>query len=155
VPFKLFFDTYFSVAGSTSKWPYYVPFGNAGDLSGRFFNRNVAGSYAPSSIRPVSPLRQLTAIDSSSSGVTFELLGDHAATAITILRGETIPGASLAAYLYRDFAFEAEALPSDLYARFKRDFGFAFIHGGPSFEEVFKDNTSDLGFQVFEAVGGA
>ena len=155
VSFKSFFDTYFSVAGSTTRWPYYVPFGNAGDISGRFFNRNVAGSYAPSSIRPVNPLRQLATIDSSSSGVTFELLDNHASTAAALLHGETIPGASLAAYLYRDFAFETGTAPAELYEAFKSEFGFAFLHGGLPFEAIFRDDTADLGEQVFEDAGAS
>ena len=151
--FKSFFDSYFAVAGSTTRWPYYVPFGNAGDLGGRFFNRNVAGSYAPSSIRPVNPLRQLAAIDSSSSGVTFKLFGDHAATAAALLAGATIPGASLAAFLYRDFAFSLGSIPSDLYALFKLDFGFAFEGGSVAFDDIFRDDTEDLGPEVFEPAG--
>lgn len=152
VSFKTFFDTYFAVAGSTARWPYYLPFGNAGDLSGRFFNRNVAGSYAPSSIRPVNPMRQLANIESSSSGVTFELFGDHGSTAASLLGGGTIPGASLAAFLYRDFAFELGSKPSDLYALFRLEFGFPFENGSIAFDEIFRDNTADLGLEVFEPV---
>lgn len=155
VGFKHFFDTHFAVAGSTTKWPYYVPFGAAGDLSGRFFNRNVAGSYAPSSIRPVNPLRRMTSIDATPAGVTFELMDDHADIAAELLKGDTVPGASLAAYLYRDFAMAPGSSPSDLYRHFKLEFGFAFVGSRKRFEDVFHDDTDDLGLAVFEPAEAA
>lgn len=152
VPFKEFFDTYYAVAGSTPKLPYYVPFGRSADESSRFYNPNVAGSYAPSSLRPVSPLRQLTVIDNPSSGVTFELVEDHATIALTLLGNEPIPGASLAAYLYRDFAFESPTVPDQLYRTLRRDFGFAFEGQPVGFSKLFFDDTKVVGTDIFESI---
>jgi hypothetical protein len=145
--FKGFFDSFFAIGGSPAKWPYYVPFGSAGKPEEKFFNRNVAGSYAPSSIRPVNPLRKLASLEATPKGHLFSLVPQHAEVAQQMLHGAIIPGASLAAYLYRDYGFESAGTPDpgELYRCLRSDFGFAFSSGTISFEQIFADDTTELG----------
>ena len=58
--FRAFFDRFFRIGAAPQNKPYAVPFTkNAKTI---LFNANVAGSYAPSSIRPVSPLHSVMTI---------------------------------------------------------------------------------------------
>jgi hypothetical protein len=50
--FKAFFDTFLRVSGGSEDRPYLKPFPSDVKL---WFNPNVAGSFAPSSLRPTSP----------------------------------------------------------------------------------------------------
>ena len=148
--FKGFFERYFAVAGAPYKYPYYLPFGPVGNPAERFFNRNVAGSYAQSSIRAVNPLRRIATIETTPTGPVWDLNPEHAAVAHQLLEGRTLPAASLAAYLYRDFSFSGAPTPGDLYLTLQADFGFAFPSEGVGFGDVFTDDTIDLGPNPFE-----
>jgi hypothetical protein len=58
--FKEFFDTFLSVPDAPSSKPYVMPFcDTAPSEANKWFNRNVAGSYAPSSIRGGSPFARV------------------------------------------------------------------------------------------------
>jgi hypothetical protein len=71
-----------------------------------------------------------------------------------MLGGVPAPGIALAAYLYRDHLFlsEDEPVGTDLYNRFKGDFGFAFTQQGLEITSIFSDDTSVLTSQLFETV---
>lgn len=153
VPFADFFDAYFLVSGSPANYPYLLPFSERADLSQQYQNPNVAGSYAPSSLRSVHPLHSLCSVEPAASGVTFTLVPDHGKIALRILKDGPLPAASLAAYLYRDYAFAPDAVRDDLYRLFESDFGSAFIEGPVKFGEVFLDDAADLGPDIFEHLG--
>lgn len=153
VSFADFFDRYYLVAGSTAKAPYLLPVNDRGDVQHGYQNPNVAGSYAPSSLRPTHPLHSLCAVEPAPSGVTFTLVDNHGAVALHLMKTQPLLGASLAAYLYRDFAFTSGSSRKDLYQALKAQFGFAFEDGPVPFEAVFLDDTNDLGPDIFELLG--
>lgn len=85
--------------------------------------------------------------------MTFTLVDNHGVVALQLLKAQPLLGASLAAYLYRDFAFTIGSSRQDLYQALEAQFGFAFENGPVPFEAVFLDDTEDLGPDVFESLG--
>ena len=126
--FAGFFDRYLKVGDASSTAPYAVPFNDRG--SELWFNRNVAGSYAPSSLRDVSPLRQVADIFGSGAKHAFSLKEDDAKLCfVNLLHKQRVPVLPLSAYLFRDYAIETEEgesapTPDDLITLFRGQFGF-------------------------------
>ena len=82
----------------------------------RLLNRNLQGSYAPSSIRAGQPLSHVISVRSEGSvtvnggDAVYELAEDHADRVLSeMLAGKRILAASLAVFLLRDYAL---ALPT-------------------------------------------
>jgi hypothetical protein len=124
--FKEFFDTYFLVAGAPPRKPYVMPFveGTA-NAKNEWFNRNVAGSYARSSLRDVSPYRKVVAIADAKGKPSYKLLPGHAQLALKYLTfSKKIPAAHLAAFLYRDFGFTTGMTVPLLVDVFRHEFGY-------------------------------
>src|SRR5580704_9599020 len=97
--------TYLRVRGAPPGKPYYRPLwhGNATDPGRYWLNPNLAGSYAPSSLRNV-PTRVV-----GINGSHFSLRPEHARLAREhLLYEEPISAIALAAFLYRDFGLMAE-----------------------------------------------
>lgn len=120
--------------------PNYRPFSsrNLRDPSGYWFNRNLAGSYAPSSVRSTSRFML------NGNGDGFALPTDHAQQALTILlKGTKVPAWALAAYYLRNygFTFEGEGGYDDLVAAFKKEFLF---EDGNDFSVLFEDDEPIL-----------
>lgn len=88
-----------------------------------WLNENVAGSYAPSSLRPNQPFRKVVHIE----GREYSLSDDHAERANEhLLYGKPIQVAHLAAVLYRDYGFLKETFSiQDLISVFAYEFGYA------------------------------
>lgn len=123
--FSDFFDRYLKIGDASPSSPYAVPFNDRG--SPLWFNRNVAGSYAPSSLRPVSPLRQAVDIFGAKASHTFALKDDDAALCFHhLLHQQRIPALPLAVFLFRDHALESESMPDEasLISVFRDQFGF-------------------------------
>lgn len=122
--FKGFFDEFLAVPAGNG--PYLVPFKETGSLdSSPWFNGNVAGSYAPSSLRDGGTFLKVCAVDRETS--QFSLRENHAQLALSHLAAsQKIPVMPLAVFLYRDFMFEAPTLPSteQLIAAFRDEFGY-------------------------------
>jgi hypothetical protein len=116
---------YLAVRGGPPGKPFYRPVwnGNVSDPSHYWLNRNIAGSYAPSSLRTVPRM----VID--TVGSEFSLLPDHAELAKKhLLYDGTVSAFALAAFFYRDFGFvtsEPDDVPGrdDLVAVLVDDFG--------------------------------
>ncbi len=122
--FKNFFDLYLKPGGEVRERPYLRPFSRTGaENSDIWMNPNVAGSYAPSSIRGDSPL--LHAIEISSDG-KYSLKPGHAEFALTHLAfGNKIPVVSLAIFMFRDYGFELDELSlDDIVSAFRDEFGY-------------------------------
>lgn len=122
--FKSFFDLYLKPGGESRERPYLRPFSRTGaENSDIWMNQNVAGSYAPSSIRGDSPLRHVIEV---SSDRKYSLKNNHAELAFTHLAFKTkIPVVSLAVFMFRDFGFELEELSlHDVVNAFKHEFGY-------------------------------
>jgi hypothetical protein len=105
-----FFDAFFRVADGDK--PYFVPFKEADDPNWPTlrFNENVAGTYAPSSLRDTSPLRDVANVDGSGHGATWSLVDEHWIPACTHFCNSTrVSVEALAGFLFRDYAFSAHA----------------------------------------------
>lgn len=106
-----------------------------------WMNANIAGSYAPSSIRKV-PLNVVTTEDSS-----YSLRENHATLALEhLLGGERAPAVALATFYYRNYGFTTDGRglgPSELIATFREDFGFSPSADTDDFEILFSAAIPD------------
>lgn len=121
--------------------PHYRPFSlqNVKDESKYWFNKNLAGSYAPKSMRANSRFML------DATGEHYKLPNDHAHQALSkLLRDVRVPAWALAAFYLRNYGFvftgDAESLgPEELVAAFRTewalddgdDFGTLFSVDGP------------------------
>ncbi|MER5631549.1 hypothetical protein [Streptomyces nitrosporeus] len=132
--------------------PHYRPFSsvNRKDESGYWYNKNLAGSYAPKSMRATS------AFMLNTNGDEYELPVDHAQQALErLLKGKKVPAWALAAYYLRNhaFIFEGEGGYEELISAFVKEFGFeegTDFH--VLFEEVEPTQFSDDWFEPFPRV---
>lgn len=88
-----------------------------------WLNENVAGSYAPSSLRPNQPFRKVVDIKERK----YSLSADHAARALEyLLYGKPVQVTDLAVVLYRDYGFlKKDFAIQDLISVFAYEFGYA------------------------------
>lgn len=129
--------------------PHYRPFSSTKlkDESRLWYNPNLAGSYAPKSMRATS------AFMLNSTGDDYELPTDHVQQALTrLLKGTKVPAWALAAYYLRNyaFAFDGEGGYDELIAAFKKEFAF---EQSTDFDVLFDDDEpimfSDDWFEPF------
>ena len=121
--FLLFFDRFFSVGDHPLGLPYIKPFTERkASPSNLWLNENVAGSYAPSSLRTGQPFRKVVTIEQRK----YSLLPDHARRAFEYLLYTTpVQAADLAVVLYRDFGLRDDSLTiEDLIGVFAYEFGY-------------------------------
>lgn len=130
--------------------PHYRPFSsrNLKDPSGYWFNENLAGSYAPSSVRSTSRFML------NQTGNGFALPPDHAQQAVRVLlKGTKVPAWALAAYYLRNygFTFEGDGEYGDLVQAFKEQFLF---DQDTDFDTLFEDEEpqffTDDWFEPFD-----
>lgn len=135
--------------------PHYRPFSSRTrkDESGYWYNRNLAGSYAPKSMRATSGFML------DASGDNFELPTDHAQQALRrLLKGTKVPAWALAAYYLRNygFIFNGEGGYDELIAAFKKEFQF---EQDTDFDALFEDEEpisfTDDWFEPLTAPGGS
>ena len=95
-----------------------------------WLNENVAGSYAPSSLRPEQPFRQVVNI----SGRKYSLPSNHAQLAFEhLLYSTPVQVADLSVVLYRDFGMSDDSVSiQDVIDIFVYEFGYSQIHGAES-----------------------
>ena len=105
-----FYAQYLRMPGAPKASPYIQPFLSRG-AGVRLLNRNLQGSYAPSSIRPGKPLSHVIRVDSDKAAsvgggdARYELVEDHAEQVLSeMLAGERLLAASLSLFLLRDHA---------------------------------------------------
>ncbi|WP_191932087.1 McrB family protein [Arthrobacter bussei] len=138
------------VEGAPHNKPYYRPLSNqqVSDTNSYWLNRNLAGSFAPSSLR--GPIVEL-ATDGQGN---YELSDNHEQQALdALLYGQRVDVVSLAAFLLRDFGFELLLSEVDeaLVIAFRSVFRFDFDPAGEeAFEKLFfvPDDTPLV--QLFE-----
>ena len=126
--FAAFFDEMFSVGKPPAGTPYIKPFiSQKPGKDNLWLNKNVAGSYAPSSIR--NTLRKVVEVDSAGR---YTLKAQHAQLAFEhLLHSRQLPVAELAVFLYRDFGLVDDATTiRDLIDIFAYEFGYASGPGG-------------------------
>lgn len=108
-----FFDKYFEMR--SGKKPYLVPFtvDDFGETE-LWFNKNVAGTYAPSSLRTTTPLLKVGEFEKDGRKSYWKLFNNHAELAREHLcSGEKVPVEPLAAFLFRDYGFEVDDPSAD------------------------------------------
>jgi hypothetical protein len=152
-PYTDFFDAYFRIRDSDK--PYYVPFTQAKspDKAELWFNSNVAGTYAASSLRSTSPLLKVAEIEEAGHDSRWRLQEEHWKLARHYtLDNEHVPVESLAAYLYRDYAIETDE-PSayQLVTTFAEDFGYNL--NGSKFSHLYETGDSDISSDSFKKYG--
>ena len=116
--------------------PHYRPFSsrNLKDESGYWYNPNLAGSYAPKSMRTTSGFML------NANGDDYELPTDHVQQALLrLLKATKVPAWALAAYYLRNygFVFDGEGGYAELIAAFKKEFAF---ERGTDFDALFEDD---------------
>jgi hypothetical protein len=116
--------------------PHYRPFSsrNLKDESGYWYNPNLAGSYAPKSMRATSGFML------NANGNDYELPTDHVQQALLrLLKATKVPAWALAAYYLRNygFVFDGEGGYAELIAAFKKEFAF---ERGTDFDALFEDD---------------
>jgi hypothetical protein len=126
--FLPFFKQFFEVGNHPLGTPYIKPFTKEkASAKNLWLNVNVAGSYAPKSLRPEQPFRQVVKIE----GRKYSLPTDHAKRALRhLLYSNRIQVADLAVFLYRDFGLLGDSPTiEDLIDVFAYEFGYAHEPG--------------------------
>jgi len=122
--FLLFYRQFFLVGNHPLGTPYIKPFTEQkASIKNLWLNENVAGSYAPSSLRPGQPFRRVVDIQ----GRKYSLPRDHARRAFEhLLHFVKIQVADLTVVLYRDFGLLDDSLTiEDLIGIFAYEFGYS------------------------------
>lgn len=106
--------------------PHLRPFWRTADSPDRTYwlNENLAGSFAPSSLRAGNGV--LGVIVDVQADKSFTLLPDHVQGALsTLLYGQRMPVEPLAAFLMRDYGFISPdaPTPADVIAQFRDQYG--------------------------------
>jgi hypothetical protein len=142
-----FHDRYLQVEGNP-QFPYVSPFRSRGAAALKRINKNLAGSYAPSSLRADRPIVALITIEGQGNAATYTLRPDHVSIASKLLlRGNKIPAVALSAYLYRDYGFALEQKEiSRVLGVFRDQFGLRAAHSteAAAFNMLFTDDTSNF-----------
>ena len=145
---KEFFDHFLRVADLPDQTPYIQPFHNSPGRKIQFFNSNVAGSYAPSSLRSVAPFRQVATYTGSGLSSTIALVPDHAQQAKKVLSfGKKVDVTALAIFLYRDYGIGSEgASCGAVVSLFRDDFGFgdSAPEGLEAFSVLFEEKNHEF-----------
>jgi hypothetical protein len=122
--FLSFFKTFFLVGNHPLGAPYIKLFTEQkASTKNLWLNENVAGSYAPSSLRTGQPFRRVVSIQERK----YSLPPDHAQRAFEhLLYSTPVQVADLAVLLYRDFGLLGDSLTiQDLIDIFAYEFGYA------------------------------
>lgn len=117
-------EQFLRVPGGPPRKPNFRPFWHQSSAAGQhWLNANLAGSYAPSSVRTVP--RRVIALDNSGGFALgehhWELAREH------LLFKDRLSATALCAFLYRDFGFTTDGRspqPDDLIEIFRHDFGY-------------------------------
>ncbi len=132
--FREFFDTFLRVHDAPKTKPYLRLFlDETASESNRWLNANLAGSFAPSSLR--GTLQKVVDVSGTKRKAFYSLRPGHWQLAKIYLAQDTpIPVVDLAIVLYRDFAIESQ-LPSvsRIVEVFREEFGYG--SSAPEVEE--------------------
>ena len=151
--FREFFERFLTVRDAPIdrlNKPYIIPF-ESSDAK-LWLNRNLAGSFAPSSIRPDNPINTVISLNGNGAGVRYTLKPNHGQKAFNnLLNGEKLPVAHLAVFLYRDFGFDLDSMNLEkLVEIFKSEFGYSeYQEDTPDFDDVFSSNIESAPEDLF------
>ena len=141
-----FHDRYLRVEGASDNAPYVRPFKSRGKGL-ETFNANVAGSYAPSSLRAKGKLIEVIEVTGDGRTATYGLQDDHSARALEQLLEGKIPIGALTAFLYRDYGFYlSEPSVERVVDLFREEFGFSRYVSAEQkvFSVLFEDDLADF-----------
>ena len=140
VNFRQFFEDFLRPGEVPEKTPYFVPFSRSESASADLSIANVAGSYAPSSLRADRPFSQVVKVSGQKNTARYALPDDHWRRALKHLAyGERVPLVPLAIYLYRDYAIEvATGDFRDFAGVFSDEFGLEEGDGAESWRDLFE-----------------
>lgn len=140
-----FHDRYLRVVDAPDEAPYVRPFKSRGKGLEQF-NRNVAGSYAPSSVRQNGKMGQVIEVTGQRQSAAYDLRPNHATLAFDIFLGHNkVPITSLAAFVYRDYGFVLdEPKMSAVRDLFRDEFGLRETEPAERtvFQTLFQDDAS-------------
>jgi hypothetical protein len=161
--FADFFERFLKVSGAPAQRPYLQPFADSkikGKRWSPFFNVNVAGSYAPSSLREdVAPFLKVVTIKGYRAKATYSLDPDHNARALKhLLHGKKLPVASLAIFLYRDYGFNFSSWnQASVINAFRDEFGFRDSEAKEqaAFDLLLHDDSSQFDLTKVHEVEGS
>ncbi len=143
-----FYKEFLFVIDAPVSRPYLRPFRSRGVGNPiTLYQKNVAGSYAPSSIRNNGPLSKIININSAS----YELINEHWKIALTeMLSGHKLPFISTMAFLLRDYAFRMLYPNIEiLISIFRTEFSISneTENGDDIYEALFYDDSSEYSDQ--------
>ncbi|HEX8275485.1 MAG TPA: hypothetical protein VF615_22820 [Longimicrobiaceae bacterium] len=140
--FVTFYRRFFYVNNHPLGAPYIKPFTEQkASAENLWLNENIAGSYAPSSLRPGKPFRQVVNIE----GKRYSLRDGHAQLALEhLLYTEKVQVADLAVFLYRNYGLMGDN-PSieDIVDVFAYEFGYSSEPNGIRSEDFFTLYSAD------------
>lgn len=143
-----FFDRFFEMR--SGKKPYLVPF-TVDDFEETelWFNKNVAGTYAPSSLRTTTPLLKIGEFEKDGRKSRWKLYENHAELAKEhMYNDQKIPVELLSAFLFRDFGFEVDDPSADtLVEAFCEE--FRYDRNDQDFTQLYSTGESDIETQDF------
>lgn len=152
VDFTEFYDTFLSVPGGDK--PYIYAFvEEPPSKHNRWQNPNLAGSYAPSSVRAASPFREVIEITGSGSrsNISYSLRDRHWELARKHLTyGDRVPAVSIALLLYRDYGLQVQPPSVSAWVRvFQDEFGYLDESGEPTegFNHLYTDDSEHKTFE--------
>jgi hypothetical protein len=142
-----FHDRYLRAADAPDETPYVRPFTQGHGL--QQMNRNVAGSYAPSSVRENGKIGKVVSVVGQGRDASYDVRENHAKLALSIfLQGNRAPAASLAGFIYRDYGLIMDTpSTSVVVSLFRDEFGLreTVKEEKDVFDELFNDDSSSFG----------
>ncbi|MFD1253481.1 hypothetical protein [Devosia equisanguinis] len=152
-----FHERYLRVLGASHRAPYVRPFKSRGHGL-ETFNVNVAGSYAPSSLRARGKLIDVIEVKGENRDVTYSLRPEHPSLVLDrLLKNVKIPVVSLVAFLYRDYGFELEKPDvGSCVTLFREEFGLdqRLPFEQAVFSTIFADDMTEYSDNDLEPVDG-
>ena len=155
-----FYDARLRIEDAPEQAPYLRPFRSRGvGKPLTLYQRNVAGSYAPSSIREGRALSRVIRVEEASSGqVEYSLPSEHWSIVLSeMLSGHRQPLLATAAFLLRDCAFPLEDGPSldGAIEVFRRELNIrpSDPDGDVVFETLFEDDRDTFSNDDLEGTG--
>lgn len=140
--FKEFFDTFLAVPGGPDEQPYLRPFSSRQQTpETMWLNRNVAGSFAVSSLRAGKAFLKVALITGQRARAQYSLKERHWELARRhLMGGKQVPILSLASFMYRDFAFR-DPDPKTVVGVFREELGYLGSDGEAEFEHLYRDDV--------------
>lgn len=140
---------YLAVPGGPPRRPFLRPFWKGKKTSNQeWLNDNLAGSYAPSSLR--QRLRMIVEVDDSGR---YTLREGHDALALEhLLYGQPLSVIALASFLFRDYAFitAGSIEPVELAAVFRTEFGYRSPNDDTEFASLYSLDVPSIDEDWFE-----